>query len=150
MNNTKIKKIFTDYGFGFPVQISNAPLRKIRDAWELDINFEQYERAVILALSFKPARLTGYEIKFIRNYFSMTLSSFGKRFGDVAHSAVIKWEKSHDAATSMNWPTEKDIRLAIVNQLEPSLLISAYGKFEKVASKKVSKIKINTSDLSAA
>ena len=144
MNDTKTKKTFTDYGFGFPVLISNASLRKVRGSWELDINFEKYEKVVLLALSLKPTKLTGNELKFIRNFFSMTLKSFGERFGDVAHSAVIKWEKVGDLPTNMNWPTEKDIRLAIINKLDQNQLISTYAKLEKVATHEFSEVKIKS------
>ncbi len=150
MKNKKIQKSYTDYGFGFPVQIINAPLSKIRNEWVLDINFEKYEKAVLFALSLKSARLTGNEVKFIRNHFSMTLKDFGTRFGDVAHSAVIKWEKFADAPTNMNWPTEKDMRLFIINELKPKILVDVYEKLEKVASHRPSKIKINPEDLLAA
>ena len=150
MKDQKIQKSYTDYGLGFPVQITNAPLLKIRNEWVLNINFEKYEKVVLLALSLKSTRLTGNEIKFIRNYFSMTLKDFGKRFGDVAHSAVIKWEKFQDNSTNMNWPTEKDMRLFIITELKPKILVQVYEKLEKVAPSRPSKIKINTDELIAA
>ncbi len=65
---------------------------------------------VLKSLYYKPARLTGSEVKFIRSHFEMTLQDFAKRF-DVTHVAVLKWEKSKNNATVMNWETEKDIRL---------------------------------------
>ena len=37
MKNKKIQKSYMDYGFGLPVQIINAPLKKIRGEWILDI-----------------------------------------------------------------------------------------------------------------
>lgn len=150
MKTTRIQKLYTDYGLGFPVQIINAPLTKIRNEWVLDLNFEKYERAVLLALSLKSTKLTGNEIKFIRNYFSMTLKDFGKRFGDVAHSAVIKWEKFQDDPTNISWSTEKDMRLFIINELKPKILVTVYEKLEKVAASKPSKLKINPEDMMAA
>ena len=57
------------------------------------------------------APINSNEIKFIRNHYSMTLKSFGQIFGDVAHSAVIKWEKFFDSTTNINWACEKDIKL---------------------------------------
>ena len=86
---------------------SQCSFRKIQGEWVLDLNMEKYENAVLFALSQKPARLSGNEVKFIRYHFEMDLKSFGKRFGDVAHSAVIKWEKCEDEPTNMNWATEK-------------------------------------------
>jgi len=150
MKNKKIQKSYIDYGLGFPVQITNVHLLKVRGEWVLDLNFEKYEKAVLLALSVKSTRLTGNEIKFVRNHFSMTLKEFGKRFGDVAHSAVIKWEKFGDNSTNMNWPTEKDIRLFIINELKPNILVKVYEKLEKVHPPNESKIKIDNADLLVA
>ena len=146
----KIQKSYIDYGLGFPVQILDAPLKKIQGEWALDLNFEKYEKTVLFALALKPARLTGNEVKFIRHHFAMDLKKFGKRFGDVAHSAVIKWEKFSDEPTNMNWATEKDIRLAIVDKLRPKFLRKAYEKLQEIAPRKAHRIKIDTSDLKAA
>lgn len=150
MVNKKVQKNYTDYGFGFPVQIIDAPFMKIRGEWALDLNFEKYEKAVLLALALKPVRLTGNEIKFIRNHFEMDLKSFGKRFGDVAHSAVIKWEKFEDSPTNINWSTEKDIRLAIIDENKPGLLRKSYEELQNIAPKKQYKIKIDKTALRAA
>ena len=148
--NKKIKKTHTDFGFGFPVQVLNAPFRKIQGEWVLDLNMEKYENAVLFALSQKPARLSGNEVKFIRYHFEMDLKSFGKRFGDVAHSAVIKWEKCEDEPTNMNWATEKDIRLAIVDKLNPGALRGVYEDLQKTAPKKNHRVKIDTDALKAS
>jgi DNA-binding transcriptional regulator YiaG len=150
MNAKKIQKTYIDNGFGFPVQMLNAPLKKILNEWTLDLNFEKYERAVLFALATRPVRLSGNEIKFIRHHFEMDLKKFGNRFGDVAHSAVIKWEKFNDAPTNMNWATEKDIRLAIVDKLRPRSLRKVYEELQEIAPKKAHRIKINTSDIKAA
>ena len=139
----KIQKSYIDYGCGFPVSIVNAPFVKIRGEWTLDLNFEKYEKIVALALASKPTRLTGNEVKFIRYYFEMDLKSFGKRFGDVSHPAVIRWEKFKDRPTNMNWATEKDIRLAIVDELHPKALREAYKKFQTIVPKKNRSITIN-------
>ena len=150
MSDKKIQKTFNDLGFGFPIQVINAPMIKIRGKWVLDLNFEKYEKAVLLALSQKPSRLTGNEIKFIRNHFEMTLKDFSKRFGNLAHSAVIKWEKFGDDPTNMNWACEKDIRLFIINELRPKILVEVYGELEKVASDKRQKVKLEASEIIAA
>ena len=145
--NKKIQKSYIDYGFGFPIHIINAPLVKIRGEWTLDMNFRKYEEAVMQILASKPARLTGNEIKFIRYNFKMDLKSFGKRFGDVSHPAVIRWEKFKDRPTNMNWATEKDIRLAIVDKFNPKFLREAYKKFQTIITpKKIRNIKINPND----
>ncbi len=148
--NKKIQKSYVDYGFGFAVKIINAPLVKIQGEWVLDINFEKYEKVILLALAFKPTRLTGNEIKFIRHHFEMDLKSFGKRFGDVAHSAVIKWEKFKDKPTNMNWATEKDVRLAIAYKFKPKTFQKTYEEFQEAVPRKAYRITIDTSALMAA
>jgi hypothetical protein len=72
---------------------------------------------VLVALASKRARLTGSEVRFIRQYFEMTLTQFGDRFS-VSHPAVLKWEDAGDGATAMKWPVEKDIRLFILDALK--------------------------------
>ena len=98
----------------------------------------------------KPNRLSSNEVKFTRNHFGMDLKKFGSRFGDVAHSAVIKWEKCGDEITKMGWAIEKDIRLAIINSIRPKFFHQAYESLQTIMSKKSQKIKIDFSDLKAA
>jgi len=114
----KIAKEFIDHGFGFPVILRHVPMIKALGQWMPDINHKQLERAVLLVLIHKPARLTGSEVRFIRHYFKLTLQEFGERF-DVRHSAVLKWEQAKDTPTRMDWSTEKDIRLFTVDRLLP-------------------------------
>jgi DNA-binding transcriptional regulator YiaG len=150
MKTKKIQKSYTDNGFGFSITILNAPLKKINNEWILSLDFEKYEKAVLLALALKPVRLSGNEVKFIRHHFEMDLKNFGKRFGDVAHSAVIKWEKFKDDLTNMNWATEKDIRLSIVDKIKPKLLRKTYEDLQEIAPRKSHQIKIDIDDLKVA
>ncbi len=112
----KIQKSFVDHGFGFPVILMNVPMIRIRGKWTPNINYNKLTDAVLRALCAKPARLTGNEVKFIRQHFEMTLQAFSARFS-VSHVAVIKWEKKGDNPTAMNWATEKDIRLFVLSRL---------------------------------
>jgi transcriptional regulator with XRE-family HTH domain len=116
-NEKKIQKRYVDYGFGFPVIYLNVPMIKVRGAWTLDVNFNKVQDLLLVALSQKTARLTGSEIRFIRHSLEMTLEKFAERFS-VTHPAVIKWERTMDKPTGMNWATEKDIRLAVLRHLE--------------------------------
>ena len=52
---------------------------RFKGGWVLDLNMEKYEKAVLFALSQKPAGLSGNEVKFICYYFEMDLKSFGKK-----------------------------------------------------------------------
>ena len=70
--------------------------------------------------------------------------------GDVAHSAVIKWEKFQDEPTNMNWACEKDIRMFVITHLDPSYLSVLYKKLENVAVAKATKIKLEAEEILAA
>ena len=87
---------------------------------------------------------------FIRHHFEMDLKAFGKRFGDVAHSVVIKWEKYKDQPTNMSWATEKDIRLAIIDEIKPGNLRKVYEELQESAPRKQYKLKLDSEELKAA
>ena len=112
----KIQKRFIDRSLGFPVRLLNAPLINVRGQWALDLNLNDYQKAVLQLLAYKPNRLTGSEIRFIRTHFSLTVRQFAERFS-IKHPAVIKWESKYDKPTKMIWSTEKDIRLYIQDEL---------------------------------
>lgn len=126
----KIVKVFNDQGFGFKVQIINAPMVKIRGDWILDLDQNKLQKTLVQALAHKPVRLTGNEIRFIRHYFEMNTTVFGKRF-NVSHAAVLKWEKYGNRCTGMNWLTEKDIRLFIISKNRPEKILSLYNELEE-------------------
>lgn len=116
MATKKIERRFLYEGFGFPVVLRNVPMVMVRRAWTPMINYSALARAVLVALAHKPARLTGNEIRFIRQHFEMTLEAFGSRL-DVSHPAVLKWERAGDKPPAMKWPVEKDIRLFTLDTL---------------------------------
>lgn len=128
----KIQKTFVDEGFGFKVRLHNVPMVKVRDVWTPNINYNQLAKVVLLALCHKPARLTGAEVRFVRQQLDMTLQAFADRFC-VSHPAVIKWEKTGDKTTSMAWTTEKDLRLFILSKFSAKALDIAklYAELEK-------------------
>lgn len=132
----KIVKVFNDQGFGFKVQIINAPMVKVRGDWVLDLDQNKLQKTLLLALAHKPVRLTGNEIRFIRHYFEMNTTVFGKRF-NVSHVAVLKWEKYGNRCTDMNWSTEKDIRLFIIARIsvKPEKFLSIYKELEEALEK---------------
>lgn len=148
---TKIQKSFVDYGFGFPVVLLEVPMIEVRGTWTPHINYKKYANAVLEALAHKPARLTGNEIKFIRQKFEMTLQEFAKRFGQKSHQAVMKWEEFGDKATSMAWPTEKDICLAIIEFIHrpASKFLELYNELEEQRPSNDEKVKIEAEKVAA-
>ncbi len=147
---TKIQKEFLDHGFGFPVRLVNVPMVKVREEWTPNINYNHLAQAVLLALSHKPSRLTGNEIRFIRVHFAMTLQKFAKRFC-VTHAAVIKWERMEKSPTAMGWTTEKDVRLFILSKLgvKSDELAKLYDKLEVLPEKKPTPIRLDAGDFAA-
>lgn len=146
----KIQKEFLDQGFGFPVRLVNVPMVKIRGEWTPNINYNHLAQAVLLALSHKPSRLTGHEVKFIRIHFAMTLQKFAKRFC-VTHAAVIKWERMEKSPTVMNWTTEKDIRLFVLSKLgvKSDELASLYAELEALPERKPVPLRLDAGEFAA-
>lgn len=101
---------------GFPVVLVNIALVKKRGIWTPAIDYNKFQRQVLLALSHKLYPFTGDEIHFIRTYFEMTLENFGKHLG-VTHAAVLNWEKMGGKLAKINPTTELFIRLFILEKL---------------------------------
>ena len=77
--------------FGFPIKLSNVPMKKVVGEWVIDVNFDSLEKGVLRLLIHKSTPLTGPEFRFIRKWLGLTTIEFGKIFG-VSHPAVLKWE----------------------------------------------------------
>ena len=89
MKKQKVQKKFVYEGLGFPVVFRNVPMIEIRGVWTPDIDYNVLQKVVLLALAHCPAELTGNQIHFIRSWFGMTKTDFGKKFG-VTHPAIVK------------------------------------------------------------
>lgn len=141
---TKFQKEFIDYGFGFPVKFMNVTLLKVRGSWTPKVPYNRIAKQLLHALAFKPVRLSGNEVRFIRQSFEMTLQEFGKRF-DVSHVAVIKWEKAGDKVTPMAWSIEKDLRLFVLSRQgsKASEMATLYSELEEVPGNKGAVIELD-------
>jgi DNA-binding XRE family transcriptional regulator len=103
-------------GLGFPIILLNFPLIEVRGVQIPDIDYNLLQRNILLALCQKPFPLTGNEVRFIRQYFQMTYTSFAKKFG-VTHASVMHWEKSGNSFAKIMPSTELYIRLCILDIL---------------------------------
>lgn len=146
----KIQKSFTDTGLGFPVRLFNVPMIKIRGKWTPNIDYNRLTEAVLHALCEKPVRLTGNEVRFIRLHFEMTLQEFAERFS-VSHAAVIKWEKTKDEPTGMNWASEKDLRLFVLTKISVQAedLAHLYQELEHSKAVRKQTIQLDAEDVAA-
>jgi DNA-binding transcriptional regulator YiaG len=146
----KFQKVYEDHGFGFPVTLLNVPMVEVRGELVPDVNQKELQRRVIEAVAFKPNRLTGNEIRFVRLFAEMTLVQFASRL-DVTHPAVLKWEKRGDKPSGMIWSTEKDIRLFALLKINAgrTQFVDAYNEFEHVFPSSQQQIKIDMEKQSA-
>lgn len=110
---TKIQNKYTYHGAGYEVILHHVPMIKIGIEWVLNLNPSIIDRLLVEAIPRQSSRLTGNQVRFIRDYTDMTLKAFADRFG-VSHAAVKKWENTGDGPTNMSWSTEKDIRLFVL------------------------------------
>lgn len=151
MRKRKIQKSFLYEGSGFPVYLLNVPMVYVRDVWTPDVNYNEIDSLILQVLAFKPARLTGSEIRFIRHYFEMTTTKFAARF-DVSFAAVLKWEKTGNRHTKMNWTTEKDVRMFILSRLHKRAqeMVALYNQLEEVKSPKPVSVRIDVGMRKAA
>ncbi len=81
---TKIVKEYIDHGLGFPVKLTNVTMVYARGEWMPRLAYKAIEKQVALVLSRLARPLTGDEVRFLRHYFSMTLTQFAAHFG-VSH-----------------------------------------------------------------
>jgi DNA-binding transcriptional regulator YiaG len=112
MKDTKTET-FIYKGLGFPIKLVNVPMKKIYGEWAICINMNKLMVIVLEALVHKPVSLTKDELGFIRSYFAMTTTEFGKKFG-VSHVAVLKWENGENRLSPA---IECCIRLFILDHL---------------------------------
>lgn len=138
---TRTQKQFVYEGFGFPVVLKNVPMVKVRGIWTPNVNFNGLARRLVELLATHPARLTGHEVRFVRHNFDMTLQQFAARFG-VSHPAVVKWEKTGDEPANMNWGTEKDLRLFMLDSLgvKPKRFAETYRQLARPVSSRARRL----------
>ena len=120
-----------DKGLGFPIRIINVPADHTGTSSIPLMKDDETARDILRALCFKESRLTGNEVRFLRTHLKMNPQVFAKRFC-VAHATVLDWEKSGNSSTSLNWITEKDLRLFITMKIgiEPAEFLKMYNAME--------------------
>ena len=129
----KIKKHFIYPGLGFPVDLTDVPMVKVRGEWIPDIDYTELEEKMALAVPLRPVRLTGNEVRFLRLHLTLTASVLARQLG-VTHQAVTRWEQTGDEPTQMGWSTEKDLRLFVLARkgVGDRVFRQAYASFDHV------------------
>jgi len=114
MKKNQKNETFIYEDLGFPIRLINVPLKRVFGEWVLDINLGQFQRNVLRLLVYKNQSLSGAELRFVRKYFELTTTVFGKALG-VTHAAVLKWESERGRVPPT---TELCIRLFILDKLK--------------------------------
>ncbi len=147
---TKIVARYIDRGFGFPVVLEQVPLVHVRGKWTPNINYLNLALAVLQQLAALPGRLTGHQVRFIRQHFALSVPEFARRFG-VPQLTVLDWEKRGEKSTGMLWSTEKDLRLFVNRQLsgQPQEFLQLYEQLVHVAASRASRVTLNAEKIAA-
>ncbi len=146
---SKQEKKYLYTGFGFPVLLEKVELVKVMGCWSPKIDIKGLAAVVIRALTEKSGKLTGSQVRFIRDYFSMSLRTFAEKVVKQSHSAVQKWEKAGDQPTSMDENTEDMLRLYILNHLSSeNKEHQLYQLYSKLANMRLKNIDQQTLEVS--
>ncbi|MCF6776422.1 hypothetical protein L3V83_07515 [Thiotrichales bacterium 19X7-9] len=135
---TKVQKKYIYHGLLFPIELSEVVLVYYDKQWQPKIDVLKLSDQVIKKLAFSENRLTGNQLKFIRNYFNMSLRDFARDVVSESHNAVAKWEKYENEPTNMDLNIEKSIRLYICDKvinIKSGNFQKNYRKIESIAKK---------------
>ena len=147
----RLKTPYDYFGTGFKIKIINPQYLKIFNEWMLDIDFQKLDNRAYELLATIKRPLTGNEVRFIRLHSGLNMTQFGERLS-VSHAAVGKWEKTKDTATKMEWNTEREIRMFILNEIEtkPAKFIEFWRELEtKPGKTKTPPMKVDAKELIA-
>jgi DNA-binding transcriptional regulator YiaG len=113
---TKIQAKYIYEGLGFPVELTHVEMVKIGKAWAPKIDVRKLAKDVLNEIPTQETRLTGAQIRFVRETFGMSLRDFAKKVVHQSHMAVSKWEKFGDEPTNMDVATEVVLRLYVFHE----------------------------------
>ncbi len=135
----KIEKNYETRALGFPVVIKEVTLRRFRDDWVAEIDWEAMMHTALWALAHKPSPLTGNEVRFVRDYMERSLKEFAALCEVKSHQAVMNWEKKGDGFTGMQRATEILLRAKILDVV-PQYVWDRFESKRKKPKSAVSKV----------
>ncbi len=102
---------------GFPILLIDPPMVTVRGHPMPDVNLAVLQDAVLRLLVVKPARLTGAEVRFIRNYLRLRQVDLAEAVNMANHTVVSQWESRGDEPAGMEYNTEVVLRLWLAARL---------------------------------
>ncbi len=114
---TKIAKKYSYDGLGFPIQLQDVTLVQLDGEWIPKIDVRKIAEDAIRELPLQKEKLSGNQVKFIRDFFEMSLRDFANEVVKQSHTAVAKWEKFAEKSTNMDSNIEDMLRLYILDKL---------------------------------
>ena len=112
---TKIVKDYKYSDLGIDIILKDIVLYKVGREWLPKIDIEKLSKRIFSLLTFRAASFSGNELSFIRTYFQMSKSEFGREL-KVSHTAVAKWEKSGKKISSMDIGTELLLKMIMAEK----------------------------------
>ena len=109
-------KDFEYHGAGIPVIISQVMLRPFCDDWIPMVDDAAVHRILAKEVCTKPSRLSGSDVRFLRQWLKLSMADLADHFGYTA-PAVHKWEQRRDLTANMHWSAESQLRLLVLDQL---------------------------------
>ena len=106
----KTEESVVNRSLGFAVELEQAPMRRIRGEWVLDVGPQRFQQTVLWKLIVNPAPLSGDHVRFMRLNLEKTMKALASHLG-VSAAAVSKWEDKQEQPTQMNKGTEVLLRL---------------------------------------
>ena len=97
----------------------------------LKINYDEIAKKLFCALAFKPSKLLGAEVRFMRHHLEMTQEEFAHLLM-VERSTVAKWEKFDLDPTNMDSPTEQILRLNMILRHKRNLPRETFDELKEV------------------
>lgn len=106
----KREETFVYEGLGFPIQLIDAPMKKVFGEWIIDVDMIALQKFVFKDLMHKSYSLTGKQIRFMRKFLEISTIELGRKLG-VPRAAVVKWERG---LAKMSLSQQSRIRLVFM------------------------------------
>lgn len=107
---------FEYYGAGVPVVISVVELESFGSDWIPLLDYEKLEDILARKVGTKSTRLTGNDVRFLRQWLEISMADLAECFGYTA-PAVHRWQQRRSRPAGMHWTAEIQLRLLVLDKL---------------------------------